>query len=309
MDVGKMSGRGVRAALVMLFCGLATSASAQEMQPRAYMPAPVGITLLGVGYSHSAGGLLFDPSLPVEDARVVAHLGSFSVAQTLGVLGRSAQVLAIVPYVQADLTGLLAGSPAYRFRSGLADSVFRYAMNIYGAPAMHPAEFAKRNLKTIIGASLTVSAPTGQYDPNLLINIGANRWAFKPEVGGSRAFGKWVVEGAAGAWFFTANKNFYGGMTRTQKVMGSLQAHVVRVLPHRMWAAFDATYFTGGRSTVNGTQKSDLLANVRLGGTFGMVLTRRQALRISFFDGVITRIGSDVTTVGIAYSYILVKGR
>jgi hypothetical protein len=309
MDARNISGRGVRATLVVLFCGLAISVGAQEMQPRAYTPAPVGITLFGIGYSHSAGGLLFDPSLPVEDARVVANLGSISVAQTLGVMGRSAQLLAIVPYVQADLTGLLAGNPAYRFRSGLADSVFRYAMNIYGAPAMHPPEFVRRNLKTIVGASLTVSAPTGQYDPNLLINISANRWAFKPEVGGSRTFGKWVVEGAAGVWIFAANKNFYGGMTRTQNVMGSLQAHVVRVLPHRIWAAFDATYFTGGRSTVNGTEKSDLQANVRLGATVGMVVTPRQALRISFFDGVITRIGSDVTTVGITYTLILVKGR
>jgi hypothetical protein len=301
---------GLSAAIVIfLFSCLATTLNAQELQPRAYLPAPIGVNFFGISYSHNSGGLLFDPSLPVEDAHVVANVGSLSIGQSLGVLGRSAQVLAIVPYVQADLTGLLAGSPQYRYRSGLGDMVFRYAMNIYGAPAMHLPEYAKYRQKTIVGASITVSAPIGQYDPNLLINIGTNRWGFKPEVGVSRALGKWVIEGAAGAWFYTANKNFYGGSIRTQIPLGSMQAHVVRTLPHRTWAAFDGTFFTGGRSTINGAEKSDYQGNARLGATFGMVITRRQSLRISYFDGVTARIGSDIRTLGIAYTFIVMRGR
>jgi hypothetical protein len=218
-------------------------------------------------------------------------------------------VLAIVPYLQADLTGLLAGDAQYRYRSGMGDMVFRYAMNIYGAPAMHPPEFAKYQQKTIVGASITVSAPTGQYDPNLLINIGTNRWAFKPEVGVSHAFGKWVVEGAAGVWLYTANKNFYGGKTRTQIPLGSLQGHFLRVLPHRTWAAFDGTFFTGGRSTINGVEKADYQGNSRLGATFGVVITRRQSIRISYFEGVTARIGTDIRTIGITYTVIAMRGR
>ena len=301
---------GHRTAIVIfLFSCLATALNAQEMQPRAYLPAPIGVNFFGIGYSHNSGGLLFDPSLPVEDAHVVANVGSLSFGQSLGVMGRSAQVLAIVPYVQADLTGLLAGNAQYRSRSGLGDLVFRYAMNIYGAPAMHLPEYAKYRQKTIVGASITVSAPTGQYDPNLLINIGTNRWGFKPEVGVSRAIGKWVIEGAAGAWLFTANKNFYGGQTRTQIPLGSIQGHFLRILPHRTWAAFDGTFFTGGRSTISGAVKSDYQSNSRLGATFGMVITRRQALRISYFDGVTTRIGSDIRTLGITYTVIVMRGR
>jgi hypothetical protein len=297
------------AGIMFLMAFLTTTLHAQEMQPRAYLPAPIGVNFFGTSYSHSSGGLLFDPSLPVEDAKVVANVGAFSIGQSLGVMGRSAQVLAILPYLQADLTGLLAGNAAYRYRSGMGDMVFRYAMNIYGAPAMHLSEFARYRAKTIVGASITVSAPTGQYDPGLLINIGTNRWGFKPEVGVSHAFGKWVAEGAAGVWLFTANKNFYGGQTRTQIPLGSVQGHFLRILPHRTWVAFDGTFFTGGRSTIGGVEKSDYLGNSRLGATFGMVVNRRQSLRISYFNGVTTRVGTDVGTLGIAYNFIVMRGR
>jgi hypothetical protein len=295
-------------ALVLLLACAATALNAQEMQPRAYIPAPVGLGFFGVSYSRNSGGLLFDPSLPVTNAQVDANVGVFSVGQSLGVLGRSAQVLAILPYVQADMTGQLAGTDQYRYRSGLGDSVFRYAMNIYGAPAMHLPEFAKYRQRVIVGASITVSAPTGQYDPRLLLNIGANRWGFKPELGVSKALGKWVVEGAAGVWLYTENTNFYGGKTRTQDPLGSIQGHLVRHLSKRTWAAFDATFFTGGRSTINHQDKSDYMGNTRLGATFGLMIGRRQTLRISYFDGTITRVGSDIGSIGIAYSVITVRG-
>jgi len=302
------NGPGIVTLIFLLFC-LAATLNVQEMQPRAYFPAPIGVNFFGTSYSFNSGGLLFDPSLPVEDAHVDANIGTLSFGQSLGVLRRSAQVLAIVPYVQADLTVLLSGSAQYRYRSGLGDTVLRYAMNIHGAPAMHRPEYAKYRQKTIIGASITVSAPTDQYDPNLAINIGANRWAFKPEVGVSRALGKWIVEGAAGAWLYTENKNFYGGSTRTQNPLGSVQAHFLRILPHRTWAAFDGTFFTGGRSTINGAEKSDYQGNSRVGATFGVVISRRQSLRITYFKGVTARIGTDISTLGIAYNFIVMKGR
>ncbi len=296
-------------ALLFLFFCLATTLNAQELQPRAYFPAPVGINFFGISYSHNTGGLLLDPSLPVEDAHVVANSGTLSFGQSLGVMGRTAQVLVILPYIQADLTGGVAGSFQSGYRSGLGDMTFRYAMNITGAPAMHIPQYAKYVQKTIVGASITISVPAGQYDPNLAINIGANRWGFKPEVGVSRAFGKWVIEGAAGVWLYTANDNFYVGSTRTQNPLWSIQGHFLRFLPHRIWVAFDGTYFIGGRSTVDGLQRSEYIANSRLGATFGVVVNRRQSLRISYLDGVLTRIGTDVSTIGIAYNYIVMRGR
>ncbi len=280
------------------------------MQPRAYIPSPSGLNFFGASYSGNSGGLLFDPSLPVEDGHVNANIATFSFGQTIGVAGRTVQVLAVVPYVVANLDGRLgAGATQYLYRSGLGDSVFRYAMNIHGAPAMNLKEYAHYRQKTIVGASVTVSAPTGQYDPNKLINLGANRWAIKPELGVSRAVGKWTFEGALGVWLYTSNNRFYGGTVRTQSPLGSLQGHVVRVLPHRTWLALDATYFAGALSQIDGHVKDDRQNNLRLGANFGIALNRRQAIRFSFFTGAVTRIGADIRSIGVSYIFIWQKGR
>ena len=297
------------ACCVLLLSSLAARAAAQEMQPRAYIPAPTGLNYFGMAYSDNRGGLLLDPGVPVEDGQVHSSQVSFSFGQTLGVAGRTAQVLAILPYIVANLDARASGAGYETRRSGTGDAVFRYAMNIYGAPAMDRKGFAGYRQGTIVGASITVSTPTGQYDPNLLINIGTNRWAFKPEIGVSRAIGKWTVEGAAGVWLYTANNQYYRNSVRTQVPLGSLQAHVVRLLPHRTWFAADWTLYTGGRSAINGRDLPNYQGNTRLGATLGISLRPRHAVKISYFRGAITRVGTDVSSIGISYNVIWQKGR
>jgi hypothetical protein len=295
-------------ARVLLFF-VSIALSGQELQPRAYLPAPVGLNFFGVSYSGNSGGLLFDPSLPVEDAHVNASIPTISFGEVLNVFGRTGQALAILPYVGADVSGKVAGIGASRHRSGLGDSTFRFATNLYGAPAMHVKEFAKYQPKTLVGISLTVTAPTGQYDPNVLINIGTNRWAFKPELGITHFVGKWEFETALGAWLYTKNSNFYGGTYRTQEPLGSIQVHVVRLLPRRMWLAFDGTFYTGGRTEVGNTINANYQANTRFGTTLGISLRRRQALRFAYFRGATTRIGTDISSVSVAYQVIWQRGR
>jgi len=294
-------------ALVLSY--FAAGLAAQELQPRAYLPTPVGLNYFGFSYSNNRGGLLFDPSLPVDDASVNANIVTLAFGQTLGVLGRTTQILMIFPYVRANLKGTVAGSQTDAYRSGLGDAAFRYSMNLYGAPAMDLKEFAGYRQRTVVGASVTVTAPIGQYDPVRLVNIGTNRWAVKPEIGVSRAVGKWTLEGAAGVWLFTENNQFSGALLRTQDPLGSLQAHVVRVLPHRTWLAGDLSFYTGGRSQVNRQDNSDYLGNSRLGATIGIALGRRQSVKISYFKGAVTRVGGDISSIGVSYNIIWLGGR
>jgi Putative MetA-pathway of phenol degradation len=299
---GRQEARRLGARALLFFVPIALCG--QELQPRAYFPGPVGLNFFGVSYSGNSGGLLFDPSLPIEDAHVNASIPAASFGGYLNAFGRTGQVLAVLPYVVADVSGKVAGIGASRHRSGLGDSTFRFATNVYGAPAMHGKEFASYHPKTLVGISLTVMAPTGQYDPNVLINIGTNRWAFKPEVGISHFVGKWEFEGAFGAWLYTKNSDFYGGTYRTQEPLGSIQAHVVRLLPRRMWFAFDGTFYTGGRTEVANRFNADYQANTRFGATLGIPLRRRQALRFAYFKGATTRIGTDISSVSVAYQVL-----
>lgn len=297
--------RPLPSGLAVALALIATCTShAQELEPRAYSPSPVGFNILLVAGTYNTGDLTFDPSLPVEDASASIKAGVVGYLRTFGVAGRSANLGVALPYVRGNLEGIYLGSPVDVYRSGLGDPRLRFAINLRGAPAMTPKEFMTRKLGTIIGASLVVSAPTGQYDSTKLINIGNNRWAFKPEVGISREFGRWTLEGCAGMWFFTDNTDFYGGKTRSQDPISSLQAHVIYTFKPRMWLALDANFYNGGRTSVNGVAKADLQQNSRVGLTFAMPVTKTQSLKISFSRGAITSVGADFNSVGVAWQYV-----
>ena len=154
-----------------------------------------------------------------------------------------------------------------------------------------------------MGVSVTVAPPLGQYDPTKLINLGTNRWSIKPELGVSRTYGRWVVEGMAGVWLFTDNTDFVGGRTREQDPITAAQAHLTFKFKRTMWLAADANFFTGGRTTIGGTQNLDLQRNSRIGATFSSALSRRQAIRAAVSRGAYTTIGADFTSIAVGYNY------
>jgi hypothetical protein len=170
-------------------------------------------------------------------------------------------------------------------RSGFGDPQLRFAVNLIGGPALTPQQFRTRTPQTTLGASLTVLCPYGEYLPSKLINIGTNRWAFKPELGLSHPAGKWSFELYAGVWFFTDNTDFFGGHVRTQNPLASYQTHVIYNVNPRTWAAFDFTYYSGGQTTLDGERKDDRQNNTRGGLTFAVPITPHQSIKASWANG------------------------
>lgn len=287
----------------ILLLALVSVAGAQELIPAAYTPAPSGINLVSVTAAHNSGDISFDPALPVEDASARISLASLSYARTLSVARRSANITVILPYVVGDLEGIYLGEQTYVERSGLGDAVLRVGVNLLGAPAMTPAQFQSYRARTLIGASLTLGAPTGQYDSSKVINIGTNRWAFKPQLGLVQVVGRWAFDCYVGGAFFTTNTDFYGGSTREQDPILSTQAHVRYAFSRRVWAAFDANYWRGGRTTVNGNANDDEQSNSRVGLTVSTRLGRNHNLRLAYSRGAITRIGGDFDSIGVSYGF------
>ncbi len=279
------------------------SASAQELEPGAYWPIPTGINILTVANSVNWGDVAFDPSAPIDEATAIVDTVAVVYTRTFSLAGRSANAGVVVPVVGGHVEGLYLGEPAEVDRFGLADPRVRVAMNLYGAPAMTPKEFASYRQEGIIGVSVTVAPPLGQYDSAKLINLGTNRWAFRPELGLSRSFGKWVVEAMAGVWLFTDNTEFFGGRTREQDPVAATQIHVTHRFTRTMWLALDANYFTGGRTTIGGRRSLDLQRNSRIGATFSTAVARGHAIRMSVSRGAYTTIGADFTSVAVGYNY------
>ena len=190
---------GLAAALVLGVAPLA----AQELEPRAYAPNPTGANFVLLAYAHSTGDVVFDPSVPITDVSAHVNAGALFYGRTFGLFGRSASAAVQLPYVWGHIEGNVFEERRDVYRSGLADLRLRLTASLLGGPALPPREFAQRHPRTTLGASVVVVAPTGQYDPSKLVNVGTNRWAFKPEVGLSHPAGRWFLELYAGTWLFT----------------------------------------------------------------------------------------------------------
>ena len=132
------------------------------------------------------------------------------------------------------------GEPVAREVSGFGDPKLRLAMNFFGAPALTLDEFANYRHDLIIGGSLQVSLPVGQYDRDKLVNIGTNRWYVKPELGISKGWGRWTLEGTAAVTFFGDNDDFFGGKHREQAPIYGFQGHLVYGFPSGIWGALTA---------------------------------------------------------------------
>ena len=278
-------------------------ASAQELEPGAYWPIPNGLNIFTAVNSFNWGDLSFDPAAPIDESSATINTTALAFTRAFNLAGRSANAGVMVPVIVGHVEGLYLGEPAAVDRFGQGDPRFRFAMNLYGAPSMTLKEFASFRHRTIVGVSVTVAPPLGQYDSTKLINLGTNRWSFKPELGWSHAFGQWVVEAMAGVWLFTDNTDFVGGRTREQDPIIATQAHLTYKFTRSMWLAGDVTYYTGGTTTIGGKQNLDLQRNSRIGATFSSALDGHQAIRMSVSRGAYTTIGAAFTSIAVGYNY------
>ena len=286
-----------------LSLGTPSSPHAQTMEPRAYANSPIGLNFLIAGYGYLWGDVLVDPSLPIKDLDAEVHSAVVTYARVLDFWARSGTLALQLPYAWLSASGEVEGQPRSVDRSGVGDVTLRVSVNLYGAPALSLQEFRDYRQDTIVGVSLVVTAPAGQYDSERLINIGTNRWSFKPEAGISKALGQWTLEAAAGVTFFTDNDEFLGDNVREQDPLHSLQGHLIYTFNPRLWAALDATYYTGGRTSVNGARNDDRQENSRWGATLARTLDKNNSIKLYFSSGVTARTGTDFHGLGMAWQY------
>jgi hypothetical protein len=292
----------IAAVVVTALVGTTTAGRGQDLEPRAYVNTPVGLNFLIGGYTYTTGAIATDPALPLADAELTVHTGLLAYARALDVWGRSGKIDVALPYSGLAGTALFQGQEQEREVSGFHDPRLRFSVNLYGAPALSFAEFAAYRQDLIVGISVAVTAPLGQYDSDKVVNIGTNRWSFKPELGVSKALGRVSLELAAGATVFTENDDFLGG-TRKQAPLYSLQANVVYDIGRGVWGALTATYQTGGRTTVDGRTGDDRQDNLRVGATLSLPVNRHNSVKIYGATGASTRVGGDFDVIGIAWQY------
>ena len=276
---------------------------AQSLEPRLYSNAPVGLNFLVVGYGHSTGALadniidgLLDPKLNVD-------MALFAYARFLDMAGKSAKVDVIVPTVCINGEGMLHNDKVYRNICGLGDVKARFSVNFVGAPALSLKEFTSYKQDFLMGVSLQVTAPTGQYDEVALVNISAHRWAMKPSIGMSKSIANFTLELAADIEFYTINHDSYAGSSRKQEPVYSAQIHGIYNFIPGLWLGLDVNYYGGGKNTVNGVEKDDALNNSRYGVTLAVPINRYNSIKVYGNSGIFARTGTDFTLLGAAWQY------
>ena len=243
---------------------------AQDMEPRAYSATPIGTNFLIASYFRITGALSLDPSLPITNVKASINGGLLSYDRTFDLFGQTGSAAIAIPYFDGEIFGDVFGERKQISRTGLGDVRLRITENLLGSPALTPAEFARREPTTTLAVSLTMTAPTGDYNSRHLINISSHRWTFKPEIGFSQPIGNWFIDGSAGVNLFTDNSNFFGGHVRAEEPLWSLQAHGGYNFRPGLWLAVDATHYFGGDTILDGINKHDFQSVSRFGATLSV---------------------------------------
>jgi hypothetical protein len=292
----------LRPAIFMILIA-AMPAHAGDIEPRAYVNTPVGINFLLAGYVYSDGGLSTTGSSPLKDAEVTMNTALLAYARSLDVWGKSGKIDIILPYSGLDGTAMVNGQPGERKVSGLNDPLFRFSVNFLGAPAVSLEEFAGYQQDLIIGASVQVSAPVGQYDKDRLVNLGNNRWFVKPDIGISKVWGPIAMELSAGVFLFSDNEDYYIGRTLEQDPVYTTQVHVTYSYTPGAWAAVSVNNDSGGQTTVDGIKMHDSINNSRGGLTLALPVNRNNSVKLFASTSLHTSVGRDYDLLGIVWQH------
>jgi hypothetical protein len=287
----------------LLAAGPSGPAHAQDLEPRLYTNLPIGMNFLGAGYAHSAGNVLFDPAVALENAEIEIDGPVLGYGRSVRLGPFSGKVDGALADVCLDGSADYEGERVTRDVCGLTDARVRATVNFVGAPPLTRREFAGYEQDWVFGASLQLGVPVGDYDPTRLVNIGTNRASARLEIGASKDLTRWLLEISAGETRYEDNGDFYGGRLREQEPITSLQGHAVYRFMSGIWLAVDATRYRGGETTTNGVASNDLQSNVRVGLTASVPLNPRQSVKLYASTGVSTRTGTDFDTVGAVWQY------
>ena len=281
----------------------AAPARGQTIDPRFFVNTPVGMNFVLGGYAYGWGSVSFDPTVPIDNAKVTFHGPLAGYSRSLDFWGLSGKANVGSAFICLDGSGEVRGVPESRNVCGLSDLSAAVAVNFLGAPALSLKEFPHYRQGLLLGASFGVTAPIGQYDPTKLINVGTNRWSFRPQLGISQALGRLTLEFVAWASFYTANNNFFNGRVREQAPLYSGQLNVIYTFRSGIWGSVGGTWYGGGRITTDGVPNPEFQENWRLGGTLVFPVNRRNALRVFGATGLYARTGGNFNALGVTWLY------
>jgi hypothetical protein len=281
----------------------------QFTDPHNYDNAPVSTNQIELAYAYTHANASIDTSLVIEGAKFNLNQGSVTYTRYFGLAHRLVWAEASLPI--ANLSGSISGTNINGSATGVGDSSYAVGVLLRGGPALSVAEFADYKPTTIVGVSLSMAAPTGSYDHNKLLNLGTDRWSFKPEVALSRPFGpeqKWQLDAYANAFFFTDNSSYHGIDILRQEPLPGVEGHISYFFIDSAWVSVDTRYSFRGSTFVNGVNQNNAQQNFILGSELNLSLNVQNSIVLEFAKAVVHQNGPALTGFAVKYSYSWGKG-
>lgn len=304
MPVSKREKKAISLLVLVIALFWTGIASAQDAEPRRWTNLPIGLNFIGAGYAYTDGDILFDPVLRIEDATFELHTGVLSYIRTLAIAGKSARVDFNLPYAAGRWEGLVDGEYTAIRRRGPGDARVRLSVLLYGAPAETPQVFAKSpKSNTVVGAAVAVTIPTGDYNSGRLINLGANRWVLRPQLGVTHQRGKWTGELTGSVFLYSDNNHFWRESRLVTNPLLAAQAHLIHTFRPGLWASLSTAYGWGGEATINGKAKDNITGNWLTALSLGVPVDHKQTIKFSWVRARTHRVvGADTDSFLVAYS-------
>lgn len=279
----------------------------QDIEPRRWTPLPLGTQVIGSGYGFTDATIYFDPILQAEDVSMQLHAAVVSYVQPFRIGNKLARVDVTIPHIFARWNGLLSGKPTTLNRQGFADPRIRMSLNLIGPKAVAKKEmlaYMKANpVNTMLGVSLAVTVPIGQYAEDRLINLGYNRFVIRPQIGMVHSWRRWSFELTTSVFFFTTNTNFYNNQVKKQKPLFAIQSHLIHRFKNRMWISASLGLGSGAASTIDNVYRDDARGDILAALSFGLPITKTQAIKLSYLrTETYKAIGSDGNSLGLGWS-------
>jgi hypothetical protein len=298
--------------LSLTVLALPGQAEAQDLEPRRWSHLPTGMSIVGVGYGYTDAFVYFSPFWKIRDTRARINSIGVSALYTFDMVGKTARVSFMLPYVSGRWEGNVDDEFEIVNVQGFSDPRLRLSVNLYGAPALQGTEYVQYRSQhvnnTVVGASLAISAPLGQYDEDELINISANRWTVRPQIGVVHSRGPWAFELTGSVFLFSDNKNFIDNTRFEQKTMYSAQAHVIYDFKPGLWVSLSTAYGAGGRVYLEKTKTAFEVNNWLWAASFGFPIGKTQSMKLTWRSGRTQNdVGRDSDNLLLSWSMRWVK--
>lgn len=284
---------------ICMCCGmfvllLVTAPAFADNDARDYVPLPAGTTLLATYFNHVSATNFYSKGKKVSsDTNLGANIGVLRPVYYTQLGPFTMDPQAIIPFGEESLHVNGTGGGEVK-SSGLADPIVTATVWFINDPKS----------KTWLGFTPFLTVPLGEYDKNKAINLGANRFAFKPEIGFVKGFGNLLFDLTANVEFYTDNKDFSpAGVTLKQDPVFTVETHMSYDFNQSFFTSLDYFYHNGGKTTVAGVKQDDAKDDHTLGLTLGFMLSPSYQLLLKYKQDLSVENGLKTNTIGARIAY------